>query len=241
MIELHTWSTQNARKVSIMLEECGLAYRIHPVNLFEDRQKEPEFLKINPNGRIPALIDPDGEEGEVVVAESGAILLYLGEKTGRFLPASGPERYRVLQWLMWQMSGVGPTFGNLAHFVAAADPDSPRVNAYLRATMAPEVQAYPIERFDRESMRLVSVMERGLRDREYVAGELSVADFACYAWFESIWPGFEARNPAMNAEYPDTAAWMARLAARPGVRRGMERLAWGIDLDAEAGTPTGAT
>ncbi|HKU95242.1 MAG TPA: glutathione S-transferase N-terminal domain-containing protein [Vineibacter sp.] len=232
MIELHTWSTQNARKVSIMLEECELPYRIHPVNLFENRQKDADFRAINPNGRIPALVDPDGPQGRVVVAESGAILIYLAEKAGRFLPISGPERYRVLHWLMWQMSGVGPTFGNLAHFVAAIDPKSPRVNAYLRATMAPEIYAYPIKRFNEEALRLVSVMETVLEGQDYMAGDLSIADFAAYAWFESIWPGFRARQPSIDDDRPNTAAWMARLAARPHLQRGMERLAWGVDLDA---------
>lgn len=232
MIELYTWSTQNARKVSIMLEECELPYRLVPVNLFKNRQKEPDFLALNRNGRIPALVDPDGPGGRVVVAESGAILVYLAEKTGRFLPAAGPDRYRVLHWLMWQMSGVGPTFGNLAHFVAATDPDSPRVNAYLRATMAPEVYSYPLRRFMTEAMRLVGVLEAMLDGQDFMAGDLSIADFATYAWVESIWPGFRARQPSIDADNPNIAAWMARLAARPHLQRGMERLAWGVDLEA---------
>jgi GST-like protein len=233
MIGLYTWSTQNARKVSIMLEECELAYRIQPVNLFENQQKSPSFLAINPNGRIPVLIDPDGPEGRVVVGESGAILLYIAEKTGQFLPPSGPDRYRVLQWLMWQMSGVGPTFGNLAHFAAAIDPDSPRVNAYLRKTKAPEVYSYPIKRFSTEASRLISVLENVLEGQEYIVGEVSIADFATYAWFESVWPGFRARQPSIDEDCPNTSAWMTRLAARPGLQRGMERLAWGVDLSNE--------
>lgn len=232
MIEFYTWSTQNARKVSVMLEECELAYAIKPVNLLKNRQKDPDFLRINPNGRIPALIDSDGPGGRVVVAESGAILIYLAEKTGRFLPPSGPDRYRVLHWLMWQMSGVGPTFGNLAHFVAATDPDSPRVNGYLRATMAPEVYPYPRKRFMAEAMRLVAVLEAQLAGQDFIAGELSIADFATYAWFESIWPGFRVRQPSIDDDNPNVAAWMARLAERPRLQRGMERLAWGVDLEA---------
>jgi GST-like protein len=234
VIELHTWSTQNARKVSVMLEECDLAYELVPVNLLEERHKGPDFRAINPNGRIPALVDPDGPGGRVVVAESGAILIYLAEKTGRFLPSQGPERYRVLHWLMWQMSGVGPTFGNLAHFVAAVDPDNPRVNAYLRATRAPEIYSYPLRRFNQEALRLVGVLETILERQDYMAGELSIADFATYAWFESIWPGFRARQPSIDSDSPNVASWMARLAARPAVRRGMERLAWGVDLEAKA-------
>lgn len=233
MIELYTWSTQNARKVSIMLEECELSYRIQPVNLLENRQKDVDFLAINPNGRIPALVDPDGDGGRVVVAESGAILIYLAEKTGRFLPPSGPERYRVLHWLMWQMSGVGPTFGNLAHFVAATDPDSPRINAYLRATMAPDVFSYPIRRFNEEAFRLVAVMETILEGQDYIADELSIADFAAYAWIESIWPSFRASKPSIDTDCPNIVAWMARLAARPLLQQGMNRLAWGVDLDVE--------
>lgn len=234
MIELHTWSTQNARKVSIMLEECALPYRIVPVNLFKNHQKEPAFLTLNANGRIPALVDPDGPGGRVVVGESGAILFYLAEKTGRFLPTSGPDRYRVLHWLMWQMGGVGPVFGNLAHFVAAVDPDSPRVNAYLRATRAPEVYSYPIRRFNEEALRLTSVLECLLDGQDFMAGDLSIADFATYAWVESIWPSFQARKPSMDADNPNVAAWMGRLAARPAVKRGMDRLAWGIDLEETA-------
>jgi GST-like protein len=230
MIDLYTWNTQNARKVSIMLEECELPYRIQPVNLVENQQKSPSFLAINPNGRIPVLIDPDGLDGRVVVGESGAILFYIAEKTGRFLPPSGPDRYRVMQWLMWQMSGVGPTFGNLSHFVAASNPDGPLVNAYLRKTMAPELYSYPIKRFSEEALRLVSVLENVLEGQEYMVGELSIADFATYAWFESIWPGFRARQPSIDEDCPNTAAWMARLAARPGLQRGMECLAWGVDL-----------
>ncbi len=232
MIEFHTWSTQNARKVSVMLEECELPYIIKPVNLLKHQQKDDAFLKINPNGRIPAIIDPEGPGGPVVVAESGAILIYLAEKTGRFLPASGPDRYRVLHWLMWQMSGVGPTFGNLAHFVAATNPESPRVNAYLRATMAPEVYSYPLRRFAKETARLVSVLESRLEGQAFMAGDLSIADFATYAWFESIWPGLQARQPAIDKDNPNVVAWMERLAARPHVQHGMERLSWGVDLEA---------
>lgn len=234
MIELHTWSTQNARKVSIMLEECGLAYRIVPVNLFDDRQKSADFLAINPNGRIPALVDPDGSGGRVVVAESGAILIYLAEKTKRFLPTCGPVRYRVLHWLMWQMSGVGPTFGNLAHFVAAIDPDSPRVNAYLRTTRAPEVYPYPLRRFNEEALRLVKVLETVLEAQDFIAGDLSIADFATYAWFESIWPSFRARKSSFDDDNPNIAGWMARLATRPAVRRGMDRLAWDVNFEDQA-------
>ena len=231
MIELHTWSTQNARKVSVMLEECDLPYRIVPVNLFKDRQKSADFLALNPNGRIPALVDPNGPGGRVVVAESGAILIYLAEKAGRYLPSTGPERYRVLHWLMWQMSGVGPTFGNFAHFAAAVDPGNPRLNAYLRATMAPEICSHPLRRFGEEALRLAAVLETLLDRQDYMAGDLSIADFATYAWFESIWPGFRARNPSIDTDHPNVASWMGRLAVRPAVRRGMERLAWGVDLE----------
>ena len=242
MIELYAWGTQNARKVSIMLEECALTYVIRPVNLMQNRQKEPGFVSINPNGRIPALVDTADDGKQVVVAESGAILIYLAEKTGSFLPASGPERYQVLHWLMWQMSGVGPTFGNLAHFVAATNPDSPRVNAYLRATMAPEVHSYSLRRFADEASRLVCVLEALLGDgRDFMTGGVSIADFATYAWFESIWPGFQARRPSMDDDYPRVADWMKRLAARPGVRRGMARLAWGVDLEAQGSVHAGGS
>lgn len=143
-----------------------------------------------------------------------------------------------MDFALWQMSAVGPTFGNLAHFVAAVDPNSPRVNAYLRATRAPEVHAYPLKRFSDESMRLVDVMELLLQDRDYMSGEISIADFATYAWFESIWPGFRARRPSIDEERPRTVAWMERLAARPRLQKGMERLAWGVDLESETRAST---
>lgn len=229
MIELYTWSTQNARKVSIMLEECGLDYRIVPVNLLRHEQHDPAFTALNPNGRIPALVDHAASDGPVVVAESGAILIYLAEKTGRFLPASGPARYRVLHWLMWQMSGMGPQFGNLAHFVAALDPASPRINPFLRATMAPEALPYPIRRFSDEAARLIGVLDGLLVSEPFMAGARSIADFATYAWIESIWPSLRARQPSIDDDRPHVAAWMARLAARPALQRGTERLAWHTD------------
>lgn len=226
MIELHTSNTQNARKISIMLEECALPYEIHWVDLIKGEQKEKPFLKLNPNGRIPAIVDPDVQGDPVTIAETGAILIYLAEKTGKFLPSDGQNRWSVLQWLMWQMSGIGPTFGNLAHFVAAVNPDAPTVNSYLRASRAKEVSQYAIQRFGAEAMRLISVLESLLQQKYFIADELSIADFATYAWVESIWPGFKAKRPTINDDFPNTALWMETLRSRPAVKRGLEKLAW---------------
>ncbi|WP_207476160.1 glutathione S-transferase N-terminal domain-containing protein [Arenibaculum pallidiluteum] len=202
MIRLYTWKTPNGRKASIMLEECGLPYETHPVNIGRDEQFAPEFLKINPNNKIPAIVDTEGPGGrEITVFESGAILTYLAEKTGRFLPKDGAARYDVLQWLNWQMGGLGPMLGQANHFRHAA----------------PEKIEYGIKRYTDEMNRLFRVMDGRLSDREFLAGEYSIADIACYPWADR----WQAIGGLDIAAYPNVKRWLATVAARPAVQRGM--------------------
>lgn len=201
MIELYTWGTPNGRKVSIMLEECGLDYRIHPIDIGLGDQFAPDFRAINPNGKIPVIVDDDGPEGQpITLFESGAILIYLAEKTGRFLPADPRGWFQVVQWLMWQMGGVGPMFGQAHHF----------------RKFAPEPLSYAIERYTTETRRLYGVLEARLGASEFVAGPYSIADMAIYPWTtRHDWQGIDL------ADFPNVAAWSAKLAARPAVQKGM--------------------
>src|SRR5687768_4310384 len=168
MIELYTWSTPNGRKVSIMLEECALPYNVHKINIGTNTEQfTPEFLKINPNGKIPAIVDPDGPGGKPIsMMESGAILIYLAAKTGKFLPKSERGKYEALQWLMFQMGGVGPMFGQAHHFMRAKKDEVP----------------YGTERYGNEAKRLYGVMDRHLADTRFFAKEYSIADMAIYPW-----------------------------------------------------------
>jgi GST-like protein len=201
MITLYTWATPNGRKISIMLEECGLPYRVHPVDITRDAQFSPEFEAINPNAKIPAIVDEDGPDGQpITLFESGAILLYLAAKSGRFLPASERGKYEALQWLMFQMSGIGPNFGQTHHFLRFAD----------------EWVPYAIRRFGGETARLYGVLERRLAQADYLAGEYSIADIATFPWVaRHAWQKIEL------AEYPSVQRWYERIAARPAVMRGM--------------------
>ncbi|MBI3768696.1 MAG: glutathione S-transferase N-terminal domain-containing protein [Deltaproteobacteria bacterium] len=202
MIDLYTWTTPNGYKVSIMLEELGLPYAVHPVNLGADEQHRPEFLALNPNGKIPAIVDPDGPGGRLTVFESGAILMYLAEKTGRFLPREGAARARVLEWLMFQMSAVGPTFGNVYYFMAQAAEKVP----------------YAIDRFVNETLRIVRVLDGELAHAEFLAGEYSIADVATYPWIAALLGAFSDRV----GDAPHLRRWAAALGARPPVQRGMK-------------------
>ena len=167
-IELHTWNTPNGRKISVALEEMGLPYKVIPVNITKGEQMAPQFLAISPNNKIPAIVDPDGPGGRrVSVFETGAILLYLGEKTGKFLPTPLLERIPVLEWLMWQMGGFGPMPGQVHHFIALENEQD---------------RAYGLKRFMAETRRLYGVLNRRLETREFVADTLSVADFAILGW-----------------------------------------------------------
>src|SRR6188472_4524535 len=167
MIEVFTWPTPNGHKVHVMLEECGLPYRAMPVNIGAGDQFKPEFLAISPNNKVPALVDPQGPDGQpIALFESGAILVYLAAKTGRFLPAGDREKFEVLQWLMFQMGGVGPMLGQAHHF----------------RRYAPEQIPYAVGRYTKEAARLYSVIDRRLAETEYLAGEYSIADVATFPW-----------------------------------------------------------
>ncbi|MET0968507.1 MAG: glutathione binding-like protein [Tardiphaga sp.] len=202
-IELHTWNTPNGRKISVALEEMGLPYRVIPVPIGKGAQFEPDFLAISPNNKIPAIVDSDGPDGKPIsVFESGAILLYLGEKTGQFLPKPLAERVPVMEWLMWQMGGFGPMPGQVHHFIALED----------------EAQrAYGLKRFSDETRRLYGVLDRRLADRDFVADTLSVADFAILGW---AWR--HERHKVSFDDFPNVGRWYATLMARPGVKRGFE-------------------
>jgi GST-like protein len=200
MIELYTWSTPNGRKVSIMLEECGLPYRVHRINIGTNAEQfTPEYLKINPNGKIPSIVDPEGPGGKpYAMMESGAILIYLADKTGKFFPER--TKYDVLQWLMFQMGGVGPMFGQAHHFMRARKDEIP----------------YASERYGREAKRLYAVMDGHLANHEYFADEYSIADIAVYPWVaRHEWHRVEL------AQFPSVKRWYDALGARPAVQKGM--------------------
>jgi len=201
LIDLYYWPTPNGFKISIMLEECGLPYKLVPVNIGAGDQFAPEFLALNPNHRMPVIVDRDAPGGPLSVFESGAILVYLAEKAGRFLPADARRRFDALQWLFWQMAGLGPMAGQASHF-----------RIYQEGK-----HAYATERYTAEYGRLLAVMERRLRDRDYLAGEYSIADMACYPWVAS----HEKLGQSLD-ELPLVAAWAERVKARPAVQRGME-------------------
>jgi GST-like protein len=202
MIELHTWSTPNGRKVSIMLEEVGLPYSVHPVNIGKDEQFRPEFLAISPNNKIPAIVDQDGPGGKrFALFESGAILIYLGEKTGRFIPKDPATRYVALQWLMFQMGGLGPMLGQTHHFLRAA----------------PEPVPYAIKRYKDETRRLYGVLDKRLAEAEHLASEYSIADIASYPWVaRHEWHQIEL------GDFPNVKRWYDAIGARPAVQRGMK-------------------
>ena len=200
MIDLYTWISPNGRKVSIALEELGLPYTVKLVNLDKDEQFKPEYLAINPNNKIPAIVDLD-VPGGLTVFESGAILIYLAEKTGRLLPSDSVRKAEVMQWLMFQMGGAGPMFGQL-HFFAN--------RASQKVPMA-------IERYRNETARLLGVLNKHLSSRDYVAREYSIADIALYPWVEKIRLGF----PELYGSLPGVVQWLTRVGARPAVQRGM--------------------
>jgi GST-like protein len=202
MIELYTWGTPNGRKVSVMLEECGLRYNVHRIDIGKGDQFAPEYLAINPNGKIPSIVDPDGPDGApIAMMESGAILVYLADKTGRFLPASARGRYVALQWLMFQMGHVGPMYGQVHHFLRAAKVEVP----------------YAIERYVKEKDRLYGVLDRRLGEAPFLAGdEYTIADIATYPWV--------ARHEWHKTDlaiYPNVKRWFDAIGARPAVQRGM--------------------
>jgi GSH-dependent disulfide-bond oxidoreductase len=201
-IDLYYWPTPNGWKISIMLEECGLPYTVHPVNISAGDQFKPEFLAFSPNNRMPAIIDPDGPDGKPIsVFESGAILQYLGRKTGKFYPKDERGRVEVEQWLMWQMGGFGPMLGQTHHF----------------RLYAPEQVPYAINRYTNESNRLYGVLNRRLADRPFIAGDYSIADMACIGWAK----GWERQGQDI-ADFPHVKRWMDTVLARPAVQRGLD-------------------
>lgn len=203
MIELHAWPTPNAYKVSILLEELGVPYLVKPVDITRGAQFDPAFQRISANGRMPAIVDPDAAGGPLAIFESGAILIYLAEQHGRFLPAEPHGRFAAIQWVMWQMSGLGPMFGQAFHFLH----------------FAPEPLPYATDRYLREARRLLQVLERQLEGNAYIAGDLSIADMACYPWtVVAAMLGLDLQD------FPALASWQARMGARPGVARGMALL-----------------
>lgn len=201
-MRLFYFPTLNGHKVTIALEEMELPYELVMVDILNDEQLRPEFLAINPNGRIPALVD-----GDVAVFESAAILQYLGRKTGRFYPDDEPTRARIDSWLFWQMAGLGPMSGQLNWFTRAA----------RKPAREPADTAFAIHRFARETARLFAVLERGLDGRDYLCGDYSIADICCWTWINKY-----PENGGGLAAYPDVAAWHARIAARPAVQRGLK-------------------
>jgi GST-like protein len=206
VIDLHTWPTPNGHKAQIMLEEVGLPYRVLPVNITQGAQLRPDYLTLNPNNKVPTIVDHAGcgATRPFVVFESGAILLYLAEKTGRLLPPEPDRRNEVIQWLMWQMSGLGPMLGQAQHF-----------HRY-----APERVAYGIERFTREGRRLLRVLNRRLADRSFVCDEYSIADIACFPWIRI----HKMANQSL-VDFPNIARWYSAIRMRPAVERGLKVLA----------------
>jgi GST-like protein len=205
LIDLYTWPTPNGHKVHIMLEETGLAYTVHPIDIQAGDQFKPEFLKISPNNKIPAIVDSDGPDGKPIsLFESGAILVYLAGKTGRFMPQDVRGKYVALQWLMFQMGGVGPMLGQAHHF----------------RLYAPEKIEYAVNRYTNEAKRLYGVMDQRLGEAEYFAGEYSIADIAIFPWTRS-----HANQGVDLGEYPNVKRWYDAVAARPAVGRGLKVLA----------------
>ncbi|MBO0903551.1 glutathione S-transferase family protein [Jiella sonneratiae] len=204
MIDLYTWQTPNGEKPVLMLEECGLDYRLHMVDISAGEQKTPEFLAINPNGKIPALVETTAVRTDAVF-ESGATLVYLAEKTGRFLPPSGPERYETLAWTFFQAGGTGPMLGQWYHFEKSA----------------PEKLPYAIERYRKESLRLLGVLDERLKDREWIAGAYSIADMMNFGWVRT---GLSALKTEGAADLSNLFAWTERVGSRPAVKAAIEKL-----------------
>lgn len=204
MIDLYAWPTPNAYKVSILLEELEMPYRTVPVDITKGEQFDPAFLAISPNNRMPAIVDQDAPGGPLAIFESGAILIYLAEKGGRFLPADPHGRFAAIQWVMWQMGGLGPMLGQAFHF----------------RNYAPEKIPYAIERYSKEAERLFGVLDKQLQGRDFITGDYGIADMACYNWT------LVTEHLGLDlARFPDLAAWQARIGARPAVQRGVALLA----------------
>lgn len=204
MIDVYFWPTPNGRKVSIMIEETGLPHILKPLDITRGEQFEPDFLALNPNNKIPVIVDPDGPGGEpLVLFESGAILEYLAHKSGRLMPKDERGQWITKQWLMFQMGNIGPMWGQQGHFII----------------YAPEPVPYAIERYTKEILRLLDVMNLRLRDAEYLAGDYTIADIATYPWIATY-----GRRDISIEEFPHVERWLGAIAARPAVQRGMSWL-----------------
>lgn len=214
MIDLYFWPTGNGKKISIMLEECGLPYRIIPVNINKGDQFKPEFEALNPNNKMPVIIDHDAPGAPITIFESGAILQYLGEKTGKFLPTQLHARYRVLQWVYWQVGALGPMAGQAHHFLR----------------YAPQKVEYAMHRFRTEVARIYKVMDKQLSRTEYLAGEYSIADIACWPWVVR----HDWQEQDLN-DFPSVKRWFEAVGSRPAVKRGADA---GKELAAQAQTMT---
>jgi len=203
MIDLHTWKTPNGRKISIALEELGLPYKLFPVNIGNGDQHQPDFLRISPNGKIPAIVDHDTG---ITLMESGAILLYLAEKTGRLMPRESAKRWQATQWLMWQMAGLGPMLGQIHQFVKYNPGKSP----------------FAEERYLKEGLRLYGVLDRQLQDRQFIVDEYSIVDIAVWPWVSRFeWQTIDLRK------FPNVCRWYLEVAARPAVKAGFDVPAFG--------------
>jgi GST-like protein len=202
MIDLYTWPTPNGKKISIMLEETGLPYRANKIDITNNEQFAPEYLAINPNGKIPSIVDHDGPGGgDFTVFESGSILIYLAEKAGMLLPTEPVARITTIEWLMFQMSALGPMLGQAHHF----------------RRFAPEPVPYAVERYEKEAARLYGVLDRRLGEVEYLAGAYSIADIASFPWiYRYEWQGIALED------YPNVARWFKAIKARPAVQRGIK-------------------
>jgi GSH-dependent disulfide-bond oxidoreductase len=217
MIELYYWPTSNGQKIALFLEEAGLPYQAFPTNISKGEQFAPEFLKISPNNRIPAIIDREPADGGAPLSlfESGAILLYLAEKIGRFIGRDARGRAEVLQWLFWQMGGLGPILGQTHHF----------------RSVAPEKVPYAIERFTKETARLYNVLNTRLADREFIADEYSIADMACYPWTVS-----HERQGQKLEDFPHVKRWFEAITQRPATMRAYTK---GVGINPQANVPKG--
>lgn len=206
MIDLYTWTTPNGRKVSILLEELGLDYTVHPIDIMNDDQFKDEFLAISPNNKIPAIVDRDNG---LALMESGAIMLYLAEKTGRFLSADAPTRWHTIQWLMWQMGGLGPMAGQTHHF----------------AQFNPGKAPYAEERYLKETQRLYGVLDKQLDGKDFIVGEYSIADMACWPWISRFeWQGVDLDD------FPNVKRWYKAIAERPAVQKGYHVPKYTMDI-----------
>ena len=207
MIHLHTWTTPNGWKASIMLEECGLPYKVHPIDISRDDQFAPEFLAISPNNKIPAIIDDAAAGGPLSIFDSGAILTYLAETTGKFLPAAGAGRYKALEWLYWQVGGLGPMLGQLGFF----------------AVRAPEKHPFSISRFRDEAIRLLNILDNRLQAERFLAGdEYSIADIATFPWVAGATTYMKEPLAEIIPKLSNVNRWFDEVGARPAVQRGMK-------------------